>query len=374
MSTFINSIDANHMISIGDEGFLDWNRPNDWPYNAADGVDHEALTSLPNIDYGTYHVYPDHWSRDVPWVTQWIIDHQTAAAGYGKPVILEEFGFRNQSLRDSAFQTWVDTVRTGGGDGWAVWILTGIQDDGSLYPDFDGFRVTFPSSTATLLSNAALAMGGGGGGDVTPPTTPGTPAASGVTATSASLSWAASTDSGGSGLAGYNVYRRQGTNDTLLTQSATNSAVLTGLSPATQYVAVVRARDVAGNLSAASATVTFTTLPDTTGGRCRVVYSASNWGGSNGFTASVTVTNTGTATLTGWTLAFTFPAGQRVTDGWSATWNQPTGSANVTAVNMPWNGNLAPNASTGMGFNGSHTGSNPAPAAFTLNGNTCTTA
>ncbi len=265
-------------------------------------------------------------------------------------------------------------MRTGGGDGWNFWLLTGIQDDGQLYPDFDGFRIVTPSSTATLLASAAQQMGGGGGGDVTPPTTPGTPTASAVTATGATLSWTASTDTGGSGVAGYNAYRRQGTNDTLLTQSTTNSVALSNLSPATQYVVVVRARDVAGNLSAASATVTFTTLSDTTGGRCRVVYSASNWGGTPGFTANVTITNTSTATLTGWTLAFTFPAGQRVTDGWSATWTQSTGSANVTAVNMPWNGNLAPNASTGVGFNGSFTGtSNPAPTAFTLNGNTCST-
>src|SRR5206468_314483 len=132
-------------------------------------------------------------------------------------------------------------------------------------------------------SNAALQMSGGGGGDVTPPSTPGTPTASGITATGASLAWAASTDSG-SGLAGYTVYRRQGTADTPLTQSTTNSASLTGLSPSTQYALVVRARDNAGNLSAASNPVTFTTLPGS--GTCKVGYQASNWGGTNGFTAN----------------------------------------------------------------------------------------
>jgi cellulase/cellobiase CelA1 len=225
-----------------------------------------------------------------------------------------------------------------------------------------------------VLSNAALAMGGGGGGDLTAPTTPGTPTSAGVTATGAALSWAAATDSGGSGLAGYNVYRRQGTADTLLTQSTTNSATLTGLSPATQYVVLVRARDGAANLSTPSATATFTTLPDTSGGSCRVGYSASNWGGSNGFTANLTLVNTGPATINGWTLGFAFSAGQRVTPpGWSATWAQAAGSANVTAANLDWNRTLAPNGSTSFGFNGTFTGSNPAPVTFTLNGNTCTT-
>jgi hypothetical protein len=40
---------------------------------------------------------------------------------------------------------------------------------------------------------------------------------------------------------------------------------------------------------------------------------------------------------------------------------------------MSWNGVLAPGASTSIGFNGSYTGSNPTPTAFTLNGATCST-
>ncbi|WP_433429860.1 fibronectin type III domain-containing protein [Nonomuraea sp. CA-141351] len=69
------------------------------------------------------------------------------------------------------------------------------------------------------------------------------------TSNSATLTWTASTDSGGSGLAGYDVYREQGTTDQLLGQSTTNSLALTGLSPSTQYQVYVRARDGAGNVS-----------------------------------------------------------------------------------------------------------------------------
>lgn len=370
MSTYINSVDANHMISVGDEGFLDWGQANDWPYNAADGVDHEALSALPNIDFATYHAYPDAWGHDVAWTTQWIRDHQSAAATLNKPTILEEFGLRDQSARDAAYQTWVDTVRTGGGDGWAFWILTGIQEDGQLYPDYDGFRISYPSASATLLSNAAVAMSGGGS-DVSAPTTPGTPTASGVTATSAVLSWTASTDSGGSGLAGYTVYREQGATDPVLAQPTTSSATLTGLTPNTQYQVYVRARDNAGNLSTPSAMVTFTTQPGAAG-TCKVAYSASNWGGGGGFTGTVTITNTGTTATSGWTLAFTFPSGQRVSQGWNATWAQAAGSPNVTATSMSYNGNLGAGASAQIGFNGTYTGVNTAPSTFTLNGATCT--
>jgi chitodextrinase len=196
-----------------------------------------------------------------------------------------------------------------------------------------------------------------------------------VTSNSASLSWAASTDSGGSGLAGYNVYRRQGTTDTLLTQSTGNSASLTGLTPSTQYVVVVRARDGAGNLSTPSNTVTFTTMAGGGGtGTCRVTYSASDWGGGGGFTAGVTIANTGTAAISGWTLAFSYTAGQRITQpGWSATWVQPAGSGNVTATPLSWNTSIAPNTSINIGFNGTFTASNPAPASFTLSGTACAT-
>jgi endo-1,4-beta-xylanase len=244
---------------------------------------------------------------------------------------------------------------------------------------------TFPGEGAAHLADANFqqkpsytavhdALAGGTTPDTTPPTTPGTPTASGVTANSAGLSWTASTDTGGSGLSGYNIYREQGTTDPLLGQPTAASTTLTGLTPNTQYQVYVRARDGSGNLSTPSATVTFTTQDGPATGPCRVAYTASNWGGGGGFTAGVTITNTGTTTMNSWTLAFTFPSGQRVSQGWNATWTQATGSANVTATNMSYNGTLAANGSTTVGFNGTYTGTNTAPSTFTLNGATCTTA
>jgi endoglucanase len=43
----------------------------------------------------------------------------------------------------------------------------------------------------------------------------------------------------------------------------------------------------------------------------------------------------------------------------------------VTATNASWNGNLAPGGSTSIGFNASHNGQNPDPAAFAVNGQSC---
>ena len=104
---------------------------------------------------------------------------------------------------------------------------------------------------------------------------------------------------------------------------------------------------------------------------CDVSYTSNDWsnGSSGGFTASITIENRGDA-LSNWTLTFDFPTtGQRYEQGWSATWSQS--GTRVTAQNMEWNGSLATGASTSIGFNGSWTGSNPAPTSFAINGTTC---
>jgi endoglucanase len=101
---------------------------------------------------------------------------------------------------------------------------------------------------------------------------------------------------------------------------------------------------------------------------CRVAYTVGGqWAG--GFTANVAVTNLGDP-ITGWKLTWSFPAGQRVTQAWNATVTA-TGDA-VTAADAGYNAALATDATASFGFNGSWTATNPAPAAFALNGVACT--
>ncbi|MFC9792817.1 glycosyl hydrolase family 18 protein [Streptomyces sp. NPDC127584] len=91
---------------------------------------------------------------------------------------------------------------------------------------------------------------------------------------------------------------------------------------------------------------------------------ASDWG--SGFEGKWTVKNTGTTTLSSWTVEWDFPANTKVTSAWDAT---VTSAANhVTAKNLGWNGTLAPGASVSFGFNGSGTG---APSGCKLNGAAC---
>jgi len=102
---------------------------------------------------------------------------------------------------------------------------------------------------------------------------------------------------------------------------------------------------------------------------CHVVYAkASEWGG--GFTANVTLNNTGSTTWSSWTLKFTFPGDQKVTSAWNATVTQ-TGEA-VTAVNVGYNGTVAPGGNASFGFQGTWTSNDSSPTAFNVNGTNCT--
>ncbi|RLP86853.1 glycoside hydrolase family 9 protein [Micromonospora sp. CV4] len=246
----------------------------------------------------------------------------------------------------------------------------GVPEGGTWDPTNDpSYQATAgPNRKVPLYSGATRVWGDEPGPvvpDTTAPSPPGTPVASAVTATGLTLSWAASTDN--VGVTGYRVHREAGATDPLVGSSTGATLAVSGLTASTAYQFHVVAVDAAGNTSAASAPVTVTTAPPPVTGACTVGYATNDW--STGFTAAVTITNTGTTAINGWTLRFSFPGGQTVSQGWSATVTQ-AGTA-VTATGLSYNGTLAPGASVSFGFNGTHTGSNPRPTAFTVNGVAC---
>lgn len=164
MSAHIRSLDDHHLIALGDEGFFRRSDAAGWLDDGSQGVDWDAVVRLPTIDYGTFHMYPDHWGWDDAAGTglMWIQQHLDAARDAGKPVVLEEFGVSAAGPhdRDTAYRLWTDAVADGGATGSSFWLLTGIDHDGTLYPDYDGFRVEVPSSTADILAAHARTMSG----------------------------------------------------------------------------------------------------------------------------------------------------------------------------------------------------------------------
>ncbi|MFG2823925.1 fibronectin type III domain-containing protein [Kitasatospora sp. NPDC048365] len=155
------------------------------------------------------------------------------------------------------------------------------------------------SNAVTVTTNA--------GGDTQAPTVPGSLASTAKTTSSVSLSWTASTDN--VGVTAYDVYQ----GSTLATTVTGTSATVGNLAANTAYTFTVRARDAAGNTSAASNALSVTTNPNTGGGGFKQAapYLYNGWGNPP---AATTVMN---ATGIKWfTMAFILSSG-----GCNASWD-----------------------------------------------------
>jgi hypothetical protein len=197
-------------------------------------------------------------------------------------------------------------------------------------------------------------------------------APSNLTATAAgssqiNLAWTASPTGGVT----YSVYRSTTAGFTPSAANRIASGVAstayssTGLSPSTVYYFRITAVN-AGGESAATNQATATTAG---GFSCHVGYSVTTqW--NNGFTGALTIQNTGTTKIDSWTLTWAWPGNQALTQSWNANYTQS--GPNVTLTDMSYNKQIAAGATlTGVGFNASYSGANPAPTAFYVNGTRC---
>lgn len=164
MSEFVKSVDPNHMVALGDEGF--YNKPygyyneyttSNYAFYGAEGVDFEKLMTIDTLDFGTPHLYLDQWGMKHTGTGQddllWFKIHGETCTELGKPVILEEFGLTNRTIRDSEYEQWFEvlegnvyeTVEYAGTNYWMI----ASYIDGALYPDYDQYTVYGPEGTDT---------------------------------------------------------------------------------------------------------------------------------------------------------------------------------------------------------------------------------
>jgi len=126
-SDFVRSLDPHHMITTGGEGHFFWSDPvkywfngslvSDYNFNGDAGEDFDRDLTFPNIDFGTYHMYPQTWypELDTPgsnfsvqeWGLGWIDDHVKSANKAGKPLLLEEFGVDGLANETTMYSAWV---------------------------------------------------------------------------------------------------------------------------------------------------------------------------------------------------------------------------------------------------------------------------
>ncbi|WP_327322327.1 carbohydrate binding domain-containing protein [Streptomyces sp. NBC_01210] len=192
--------------------------------------------------------------------------------------------------------------------------------------------------------------GGGGGGDTQAPTAPTNLRSTAKTSSSVSLAWNASSDN--VGVTGYDVYQGP---TRALTVTGT-SATVSGLAASTSYSFTVRARDAAGNLSAASTAVSVTTDAGGGGGggfKQAAPYLYLGWGDPPSATSVMSATG-----IKWFTMAFILSSGG-CNPAWDGT-RPLAGGADQSTINairgaggdiVPsiggWSGNkLGPNCST----------------------------
>lgn len=90
-SAYVKSLDSNHMVTLGDEGFgLTTGTDNSYPFSYSEGVDFEANLKISTLDFGTFHLYPESWGTSYDWGNTWVKAHAAACKAAGKPCLFEE--------------------------------------------------------------------------------------------------------------------------------------------------------------------------------------------------------------------------------------------------------------------------------------------
>ncbi|CAN1231169.1 Mannan endo-1,4-beta-mannosidase 2 [Linum perenne] len=146
MSAYVKSIDNNHLLTVGLEGFYGPKNPKSLTVNPANwaadlGSDFIRNSKIPHLDFASVHIYPDHWvahqsfEDKLKFVTKWMKSHiEDGHKELNKPVLFTEFGLSNMnkdfqpSQRDWLYKTVYDIIyksakRKRSGAGALMWQL-----------------------------------------------------------------------------------------------------------------------------------------------------------------------------------------------------------------------------------------------------------
>jgi mannan endo-1,4-beta-mannosidase len=169
MANYVKQLDGNHLVALGDEGFLNggfFARTKGQLYDGRHGTDFAAILDIPEIDFGGYHFYPQDWghAQDLEFGDhQWVQDHADVGERAGKPVLMEEYGLKvgdalvpDAAARNPWFARWLKIVKDSGTAGDLLWMLGGKEPDTSGYKDA---FVVYQADEVPAVAEHARAMG-----------------------------------------------------------------------------------------------------------------------------------------------------------------------------------------------------------------------
>ncbi|TDL15674.1 CEL4a mannanase [Rickenella mellea] len=156
ISAYIKSIDPNHLVGLGDEGWFQLASPPTYPYQANVGIDFTKNLAISTLDFGTFHSYPESWGQgnnETLWGVDWITAHAAQQKAQNKPVLMEEFGVTvNQP---STYTLWWNTVLSSGLAGDLIW-QAGSQLSTGPSPN-DGYAV-YPTGPVYPIMKSMASM------------------------------------------------------------------------------------------------------------------------------------------------------------------------------------------------------------------------
>jgi hypothetical protein len=303
MGAFVKSLDRNHLLGTGMEG-----QQTAYGYGGDAGNPFVFIQQSPSIDFTSGHMYPTEGWAGLTFATartllkRWIDDSHNLV---GKPFFLGEWNAGTD--KTTWWQQMYAEMEASGGDGDAFWWYPGNTscggfDSGEGCPEHAVFR----QHSAAMQAKSGVVVP-----TSRPPTTTTT---------------------------------RPPTTTTTRPPTTTTSRPPTTSTPPTS-----------------TPPTTTTSRPPTSVpvAGCSATYAITNsWSG--GFQAEVTVRNTGTSALNGWTVGWSLANGQTITQLWNGTLTQS--GTTVTVKSLTYNGNLAPNTSAAFGFLANSTTTNAVPA------------
>jgi mannan endo-1,4-beta-mannosidase len=163
MSRWVKEHDANHLLGVGDEGYFA--NGSGELYDGRHGVDCDTFLEAPDIDFGTFHLYPQIWRRDdaTSFGLRWLEQHLKAGETHGKPVLLEEYGMRvggvrglpSAAARDVVYRAWLHSILVQDGAGDLAWMLASTDDEtGHRYEDYDHYTFYCAEDVPSVTEHA----------------------------------------------------------------------------------------------------------------------------------------------------------------------------------------------------------------------------